>query len=153
VVEAAGDRAWTLRVRATGGGRATAYVRRHQFDVGVAVQFDDEYDRVTALEYALAALGADLVTGVQRLARRRRVRVDDIEALVGGRLNNPLTYLGVVGEEGHPGLETVVVRVYLSTDEDEARLAEIWAEALRTSPLARTLQAAVRLDVRFAVVP
>ena len=48
---------------------------------------------------------ADLVNGLQTLGRRRRVVIDQVEAVVEGELNNPLTYLGVVGETGHPGLE------------------------------------------------
>jgi hypothetical protein len=146
------DFAWRARVRATRRGRATAYVRTHQFDVGAPVQFDEQYDQVTALEYVLAALGADLVKGFQAAADRRRLTVDEVEAVVSGRLDNPLVHLGVVGEEGHPGLEAVSVRVFVGTDEDEARVREAWDEALGRSPLARTFASAVRLDLSIRVV-
>ena len=75
---------------------------------------------MSALEYVLAAIGADLVNGLQTLGRRRRVAIEQVEAVVEGELNNPLTYLGVVGETGHPGLEKVRVRVYLASPEEEA---------------------------------
>src|SRR5947208_51170 len=97
------DFAWRARVRATRRGQATAYVRKHQFTVGAPVQFDEQYDQVTALEYVLAAIGADLVKGFQSAADRRRLTVDQIEAVVSGQLDNPLVHLGVVGEAGHPG--------------------------------------------------
>ncbi len=97
-------------------------VRRHQFEVGAPLHFDEEYDRVSCLEYVLAAIGGDLVNGMRRLAHRCRLRVDQIEAVVEGELNNPLTYLGVVGESGHPGLEKVSVSIYVSTLEDEERV-------------------------------
>ena len=146
------DFAWHVRVRSTGHGRATAYVRQHQFAVGEPIQFDAEADAVAGLEYVLGALGADLVAGLQRAARRRRLAVDQVEAVVSGRLDNPLTYLGVVGESGHPGLERVVARVYVGADDDEAALQEAWQEALGRSPFVGVLARAVELDLTLEAI-
>ncbi|HEX5498887.1 MAG TPA: hypothetical protein VFX03_06665, partial [Thermomicrobiales bacterium] len=99
-------------MRATDRERATAYVRQHRFAVGAPAHFDERYDAVSAVEYVLAAIGGDLVNGFRRVARRRRLPIDDVEAVVAGRLANPLAYLGVVGETGSPGLGRVSVRVY-----------------------------------------
>lgn len=143
---------WNVRVCETGRGRATAYVRRHRFEVGAPVQFDPQYPLVTALEYVLGALGADVVNGLQAVARRRRVVLDHVEAAVAGRLNNALTHLGVVGEEGHPGLEEVTVRVYVSSTETEEAVKEIWQEVRAKSPLVRTFERCVRLDCSVKAV-
>ena len=51
-----------------------------------------------------------------------------------GELNNPLTYLSVIGETGHPGLEKVRVRVYLAPPEEEAAIRCLWHGMLATSP-------------------
>src|SRR5258708_1750911 len=126
---------WNLRVRSTGRGHARAYVRTHQFEIGAPIHFDEQYDHVTALEYVLAALGADLVNGFHILARKRRVSVDHIEAVVSGEINNALTHLGVVGEEGHPGLERIVIRVYVGSEDSEERLWQVWYDMLEKSPL------------------
>jgi hypothetical protein len=83
--------------------------------VGAPVQFDAAYDAITALEYVLGAMGADVVNGFRALARKRRVEVDHVEAVVQSEINNPLTYLGVVGERGHLGLEQVSVKVYVAS--------------------------------------
>src|SRR6266849_1473041 len=106
---------WTLRVSTACKDRATVFVRQQQFTVGAPVQFDAAYDAITALEYVLVAIGADVVHGLQALARKRRGEVDHVEAVVEGELNHPLTYLGVVGERGHPGLERVSVKVYVAS--------------------------------------
>ena len=116
------------------------------------MQFDREYDRITALEYTLGAVGADVVNGLTALARRRRVDVEEVEAVVSGRLNNPLTYLGVVGEEGHPGLERMKVRVYVSSTEAEERVRKVWQEMLAKSPLVRTLKPALDLELSMKVI-
>jgi len=102
---------WNLRIIAEGREPATVYVRKHQFRVGVPLQFDPEYQHITALEYALGSLAADVVGGLQVASHRRRLKLDTIEAVVSGELNNPLTYLGVVGETGNPGLERVKMTV------------------------------------------
>src|SRR4051812_782392 len=88
------DAEWTLRVRATDADRATVYVRGRSFVVGAPAQFDERYDEVAAVEYVLAAVGGDLVNGFRLAARRRRLPVADVEAVVGGALGNPLVYLG-----------------------------------------------------------
>jgi OsmC-like protein len=116
------------------------------------VHFDRAYEAVSALEYVLGAIGADLVNGLQALARKRRVAIERIEAVVEGELNNPLAYLGVIGETGHPGLQRVQVKVYVASLEEEAAIRRLWQEVLATSPLVYTFQAAIRLDLRLQVV-
>lgn len=143
---------WTLRVSAAERGQATVFTRQHQFRVGAPVRFDRAYEAVSALEYVLGAIGADLVNGLQALARKRRVAIERIEAVVEGELNNPLAYLGVIGETGHPGLQRVQVKVYVASLEEEAAIRRLWQEVLATSPLVYTFQAAIRLDLRLQVV-
>ncbi len=139
-----------MRITATEPGVARAVARQHRFLVGDPVQFDVAYPHVTALEYALGALGAELASGLRTLARTKRVVVDDVEALVRGELNNPLVCLGVVGETGHPGLERVRVKLYVRTPEPEAVRA-LWDTLLARSPLTYTLRSAVQLELELAV--
>jgi uncharacterized OsmC-like protein len=143
---------WTLRVSAAGKDRATVFARTHQYSVGAPVQFDAAYDAITALEYVLGAIGADIVNGLQALARKRRVEIDHVEAVVEGELNNPLTYLGVVGESGHPGLERVSVKVYVASIAAEEEVRRVWQETLDKSPLVRTFQPAIRFEINLQVV-
>lgn len=143
---------WTLRVGTTHRDGATVFVRTHQFRVGMPVQFDEEYEAISALEYVLGAIGADIVNGLHSLARQRRVEIDHVEAVVQGQLNNPLTALGVIGEEGHPGLEKVKVTVYVASIETEAEVHRVWQEMLARSPLVRTFQSAIQFDLSFQVV-
>ena len=143
---------WTLRVSTACKDRATVFVRQHQFPVGAPVQFDAAYDAITALEYVLGAIGADVVNGFRALARKRRVEVDHVEAVIQGELNNPLTYLGVVGESGHPGLEQVSVKVYVASLAAEAEIQRVWQEMLDKSPLVRTFQPAIRFELSLQVV-
>src|SRR5262249_206890 len=143
---------WTLRVSTAGKDRATVFARTHQYSVGAPVQFDAAYDAITALEYVLGAIGADVVHGIQTLARKRRVEIDHVEAVVEGELNNPLTYLGVVGESGHPGLERVSVKVYVASIAAEAEVRRVWQDMLDRSPLVRPFQAAVRFEFSLQVI-
>ena len=142
---------WGVRVSPHGEGQVRVFVRQHQFDVGAPLQFDQKYDRVTALEYALGALGGELVEGFRILAKKKRAVVDNIEAKVEGELNNALTYLGVVGEEGHPGLEWIKVRLYVSTLETEETIRAVWDELASRSPLVRTLGSCVKLELSFQI--
>jgi hypothetical protein len=143
---------WSVRVGNTSSDQATVYVRQHQFDVGAPIQFDQNYDSLAALEYVLGAIGADIANCLRIVAHRHRVEIDKVEALVSGKLNNPLTHLGVVGEQGHPGLETVSVRVYVSSMEKEGRIRQVWAEMQEKSPLVCTFRSAINLELELQVI-
>lgn len=138
---------WTVRVTAVERGRATAFARTHRLELGPPLSFDEAEPRLTALECLLGALGADLVSGFKELAHRRRLQVDEVEALVQGELNDPLAHLGVVGQAGHPGLERATIKVYVSSLEDPGALRKLWDEMLERSPLARTLRPVVQLEL------
>jgi hypothetical protein len=144
---------WTLRITATDNEAAHVVVRRHQFAVGRPLSFDAEYQHVTALEYVLGALGAEIVNGLRLSAKRRRIELDEIEAVVDGELDNPLTYLEVVGAEGHPGLTRVVVKVYVASPHDEQTWRTLWDETRERLPLVRTFSGALTLTVELKVAP
>jgi hypothetical protein len=132
-------------------GGTTAYARNRSFEIGAALPFDVEEGRTTALEYVLGAVGGDVIGGFRALARKRRLAIDEVEATLDATLDNPLTHLGVVGEEGHPGIDRVAIRVHVSTLEPEDAVRAVWDEAVRRSPLLRTLAAAARLEVVVTV--
>ena len=131
---------------------STVHVRKHSFAAGAPISFDTEYGAITAMEYLLGALGADLVGGIQAVARRRRVEVDEVEVLVHGVLHNPMVYLRVVGEAGDAGIRGIEARVYISSLDDEARVRAVWTEVLETSPIVNTLTKAVKLDLTYQQV-
>ena len=136
----------------TGEGWATAYTRNHAFTVSGQASFREADAHPDAVEYLLGALGGDLISGFASQATRRGVEVDAIEASISGRLNNPLVLLGVVGESGHPGFETISCTLYVSADADEKILKEIWQTTLARSPLVNTLDRCVGLTLNLHAV-
>ena len=143
---------WSVRVSASGRGEAAVYARGHRFDVGPALSFDRDEPKVTALEHVLGALGADVATGLLRIARKRRVEIHSVEATVEASLSNPLTWLRVVGEEGDPSLSRVKIRVYVSTPADPVEVEPVWREAIETSPLVSTFRRSVELELTYKAV-
>jgi hypothetical protein len=113
----------TLRVVASGRHAVRVTTRGVQLSIGRPVEFDSEATDVSALECALAAIGAEVVGGLRTFAERRRLVLDDVEAVVKARLEAPLVYVGVIGERGNPRLSIVAVKVYVSSPE-EAHLIE-----------------------------
>ena len=143
---------WNLRVRSAEHGTVRVVSRKNQFEVGAPFEFDEEATKVSALEYALGALGAELVGGLKRLAEGRRLQVDHVEAVVQGELNDSLAAIGVIGARGHPGIERIHVKVYVSSSESEIELDRLWQEVLGSSPLLRTLQGSTKVEVELQVV-
>jgi hypothetical protein len=143
---------WDIRAHAGDRGPVSVRVRLHEFVVGAPLHFDEEYDAITSLEYAMGALASDVVDGFRSLARKRRIDVDQVEALLHGELENALMYLGVVGEEGSPAIERLTLKCYVSSLAEEADVQEVWEEALARSPLAQTFLRAGLLAITMQVI-
>jgi uncharacterized OsmC-like protein len=143
--------AWSVRVSGAEGERASVFVRKQRFMVGAPASFDEKDPEVSALEYVLGAVGADLVNGLRAIARARRVPIDRAEALVRAEMDDPLAYLGVAGALGSPALSRVGVTVYVDSPAAPAEIEALWAEARARSPLARTLERSVALDLDLRI--
>lgn len=136
----------TLRVTAPDRETARVSVRHHQFLVGRPIELDDAAPRIAALEYALGALGGEIVNGLRVFAARRRLEVDDIEAVVTATMERELAYLEVVGESGPPRIAHLHVKVFVASP-DPVGVYELWPELLERLPLLDTLKLAVPTDL------
>lgn len=141
---------WRLRARSTGNLRSTAYCRNFSFTVGQPASFEEKDERPSALEYLLGALAGDLATGLATACSQAGLQVDDVEITVRARLHDVLAHLGLA--EGDPALESVVIKVFASTLDDEARVRAVWDGVWRRSPVAMTLAKAARLDAQLNIV-
>ena len=140
----------TLSLRVTASDAAARVsVGRRQFPIGRPVEFDDASPHVAAIEYALGAVGGELVNGLREFARRRRMVVDDVEAIVTGELANGLAYLEVIGEREHPSLSRISVKVYVSSPDEGVRA--VFDEMAQRLPLLNTLRKAVDLRIELVV--
>jgi hypothetical protein len=138
----------SLRVTAPGPAAARVSVGRRHFSIGRPIEFDEASPHVAALEYALGAVGGEVVNGLREFARRRRVIIDAIEALVAGELEGGLTYLEVVGERERPRLRRIAIRVFVASA-DEAATRALFDETLDRLPLLSTLRQAADVEVEL----
>ena len=141
-----------LRVTAGGRNQARVSVRRHQFVVGRPMDFDVESSTVMAVEYALGALGAEVVGGLHEFAGRHRLVLDNVEALVQGEIEDSLVYLEVIGESGRPRIRRVDIKVYVSSPETEQMVRRLFEDVLNRLPLVGTFRGAVHLDIQLILV-
>lgn len=124
--------------------------RNHAFRVGAALSFEASDDLPSALEHLIGALAADLLTTFAAIARQRRIIVDASELSLNCKLENPLVHLGVIGETGTPGIESIEGVFYVSAEApSEEDLPKAWMDTQLRSPLFVTLSRSARLDIRF----
>jgi hypothetical protein len=142
----------SLRVTAPESAAARVLVGRRQFSIGRPVEFDEASPHVAALEYALGAAGGEIVNGLREFARRRRIGIDAIEALVSGELEHALTYLEVVGETQPPRIARITVKVFAS-GADHCAIRTLFADMLDRLPLACTLKTTVDLRTELILTP
>ena len=136
----------TLSLRITASeSAARVSAGRRQFPIGRPVEFDEASPHVAAIEYALGAVGGELVNGLREFARRRRIVIDEVEAIVTGELANGLAYLDVIGERGRPTLSRIAVKVFVSSPDPNVRA--LFEDMLTRLPLANTLRQALDLQI------
>lgn len=138
----------SLRVTAPDPGAARVSIGRRQFSIGRPLEFDDASPHVAAIEYALGAVGGEVVNGVRAFAKRRRLPIEDVEAVVTGELENGLTYLEVVGEHGPPRIRRIHVKVFVASG-DAAAVRALFEHTLDRLPLVCTLRGAVALTIEL----
>jgi hypothetical protein len=138
-----------LRVTAADTDRARVSVRRHQFLVGRPIDFDAESSTVMALEYALGALGAELVAGLRQFAGRRRLTLDNVEALVRAEIEDSLVYLEVVGESGQPRIGRVDIKLYVASLESDQKVRQLFNDVLNKLPVVRMFREAGHLEIQL----
>lgn len=141
---------WRLRARSSAPLATTVYCRNFQWQVGQPASFEERDAHPSAVEAALGALAADLVTGFRIVCSRQGLPVDDVELTVRGRLHDVMAHLGL--GEGDPGFASIEVKMFASTFADEERVDAAWQETVRRSPLAATLRKATLLTTKLAIV-
>jgi hypothetical protein len=138
----------SLRVTAPRSAAARVSVGRRHFSIGRPMEFDDASPHVAALEYALGAVGGEIVNGLREFARRRRLAIDAVEALVTGELQDGLAYLEVIGESGRPRIRRIAIKVFVASVNPTATRA-LFDEMIGRVPLVSTLRDALDLDVEL----
>lgn len=131
-------------------GEVRVAARRQQFSVGRPMEFDETAPAIAALEYALGAVGGELVGGLKAFADRHRLEIDHIEAVVTAELEHPLAYLEVAGEEGPPRIGRVSVKVFVAASEESA-VRRLWDTMLDRLPLICTWRTAVPFDLELSI--
>jgi len=138
----------SLRVTAPDPDSARVSIGRRQFSIGRPLEFDEASPRVAAIEYALGAVGGEVVNGLRAFADRRRLPIDAVEAVVTGELENGLSYLEVVGEEAPPKITRIRVKVFVASGDGAATRA-LFEHMLDRLPLVCTLRAALALTIEL----
>ena len=130
--------------------RVNVFARSHRIVAGEALSFDREEAVPSGLEHLLTAVASDLVAGFARLARKRRLVIDGLEASLQAEVDGALVWLGVVGESGAPRLRAVSGTLYVSSPAGPAALEELWKDVWAQAPVCAALAGTVTMNVRLA---
>ncbi len=141
---------WRLRTRSTGHQKSTVYTRNFSFEVGQPASFEEQDKHPCAVEYLFGALAGSLSTAFTTECAKENLEVDDIEISMSGSLHNILAHIGI--EEGDPSIERIDLKCFASTFDDEEKVKAAWQRTVARSPIAMTLNKAVKLNLKLALV-
>jgi uncharacterized OsmC-like protein/TusA-related sulfurtransferase len=134
-----------------GGTTVRVYARNHGWDVGQPASFDVKDAAPSAVEYVLNALAACLAMGLQLRASRAGVKIDELEVALSASIENINVFLGLE-TDGHAGFKEITGTAYVQSDSDDATIQKLWAETLRTSPVANSLTRPVPLAIEVKTI-
>jgi len=143
----------TVRAMRRDDGRIAVVAGNHTIEAAGRTSLDPKAPAPSALDYLVAALAADLLSGLGREAARDGLRIDDAELLLAARLDNPLVALGVEGEAGTAGLAAVTGTLYVATGASFDALLAAWNRALARAPVYSTLGRCAVLRIELRPVP
>ena len=109
--------------------------------------WDAAAEHPSALDYLLAAVATDLVSGLFEEAKA--LSLEDVELRLEAFLENPLVVARVVGEEGSPRVAWIRGSLYV-TGEDGVR--EAWQRVLERSPVLASLAPGTKIDIELKEV-
>lgn len=132
------DFTWSARTRWKRGLESRVTVRNHEFAVGQPASFDTRDAAPAALELLLGAVGGALAAGLAWRLSKEGLALRALEVVAKGRARNILQFLGL-GGDGHSGLATLEVQVYLDCDGEEERLEALVRETVARCPVTNSL--------------
>ena len=141
-----------LRAEAGQGERVRMHARNFSFAGQGRTSWSDKAEHPSALDYLLAALAVDLLSGLARFSQRGGVEVHDAELRMEGWLENPLVVAGVVGEAGSPRVRKVRGSLYIGAEAPEAELRALWQRVIDSSPVYASLAPGVELRINLKLV-
>jgi hypothetical protein len=106
----------------------------------------------SALDYLLAALATDLVSGLTEESRRAGLVLDDLELRLEAFLENPLVVAGVIGEPGSARVRSIRGSLYVRSAAGEAHVRDIWRRASERAPVLASLAPGVPIDIELKFV-
>ncbi len=104
----------------------------------------------TSVEYLIGSLAGCVLLTFVYVATLRGIEVQDAEVSVEGELENVCNFLGL-SDEGSPGFKRISVTLYVRSGAEEDRIRQVFEEALRRSPVYRTLEGCVPLTAHLRV--
>ncbi len=104
----------------------------------------------TSVEFLIGSLAGCVLLTFVYIATLRGVEVHDAEVTAEGELGNVCNFLGL-SDEGSPGFAKISITLYVRSDADEERIKQVFEEAVRRSPVYRTLDECVSLSTSLRV--
>ncbi len=104
----------------------------------------------TSVEYLIGSLAGCVLLTFVYLATLRGIEVQDAEVSAEGELGNVCNFLGL-SDEGTPGFTKVSITLYVRSGAEEERIRQVFEEAVRRSPVYRTLEGCVSLSTSLRV--
>jgi len=114
--------------------------------------WDAAAEHPSALDYLLAALATDLVSGFGEECRRAGAGIAEVELRLEAFLESPLVVAGVVGEEGSPRIGAIRGSLYVRTTGSDDAAHTAWQRSRERSPVLASLAPGVTIEIALKLI-
>lgn len=116
------------------------------------VNFDIQCEEKSALDYFATAILGGILTSVQSTFTQHHADILEMEGKIWLNLTHPLTLLKVRGYESPSKISESNIKIYISSDLEEAEFECLTKKALENSFVYQTLKNAFPFEINFEQV-
>lgn len=119
--------------------------------VDEAFSFDSEKEAFTSLDYFVSAVLSEILLSMKKLARKKNIIIQDLEAKAKLTIQNPMYLLSVVGYEDKASIAALEIDIYFFSFLEEAEKAQFLQEVLDRTLIYNTLSSFVSVHFKSLV--
>jgi hypothetical protein len=116
------------------------------------VNFDIQSEQKSALDYFATAILGGILASTKAIFAQHHADILELEGKIWLNLTHPLTLLNVRGYETPPKISESKIKIYISSDLEEAEFAYLTNKALENSFVYHTLKNAFPFEIDFEQV-
>ncbi len=124
------------------------YNEKTSIAVDSSISFDSEKEEFTSIDYFVSSIVSEIILTMMKVAKKKHVILQDIEAKASVDIDNPMYLLNVIGFEDESKIKKIDVDVYFFSFLENDELDEFLKEVLGRTLIYNSLKNLININFK-----